>query len=144
MGQSPAVGGCTYDLTFALWKALAEMVPQRCWSLLERFSVRIAQRVSDSIAARSLPNTVRDRQSVIRDALLDRGLTDIGKIIVPADVWPTALVAEVPRRTGSVQTSGVSCRPWRGLRWCAHSLGSIAVLGEVSMRWNTVFATCRS
>ena len=34
--------GVPNDLTFALWKALAETVPQRCWSLLERFSVSIA------------------------------------------------------------------------------------------------------
>jgi len=85
------------DLTFALREALAEMLPQRCWPLLERFSVRIADGVTYIVAARSLHDIVWDMQGVIRDALLDLGLPDMGKIIAPADAQPTEPVAELPR-----------------------------------------------
>jgi len=85
------------DLTFALREALAEMLPRRCWPLLERFSVRIADGVTYIVAARSLHDIVWDMQGVIRDALLDLGLPDMGKIIAPADAQPTEPVAELPR-----------------------------------------------
>jgi hypothetical protein len=86
------------DLTFALREALAEMLPQSCWPLPERFSVRIADGVTYIVAARSLHDTVWDMQGVIRDALLDLGLPDALQIVAPADPQPTEPpAAELPR-----------------------------------------------
>jgi len=85
------------DLTFALREALAEMLPQRCWPLLERLSIRIADSVTYIVAARSLHDTMWDIQGVIRDALLDLGLPDMGKILAPADAQPAEPVTQLPR-----------------------------------------------
>jgi len=92
------------DLTFALRKALAEMLPQMCWPLLERFSVRIADGVTYIVADRSLHDAIWDMQGVIRDALLDLGLTDALQIVAPAVARPPLPPTEKLPRPGWIGT----------------------------------------